>query len=68
VLAPSADQREKCELVARGQSCPECRSPMYAQKEDYQPKGTWVTYVCRNGRCSSVIRGYPASERKFEGN
>lgn len=54
--------------MARGKSCPECRSAMYAQTEDYQPKGTWVTYVCRNGTCASVKRGRPASERTFEGS
>jgi hypothetical protein len=40
---------------------------MYAQTEKYEPQGTWVTYVCRNGSCKSVQRGYPASEKVFEG-
>ena len=54
--------------MARGKRCPECGSTMYAQDEKYEPKGTWVTYVCRNGTCASTKRGYPAKERVFEGN
>jgi len=54
--------------VGRGRRCPECGSPMYAQDEKYEPKGTTVTYVCRNGRCPSVERGFPAKEKVFEGN
>lgn len=52
--------------MAKGMKCPECKQIMYADVEDYQPQGTWVTYVCRNGGCASVKRGYPAKERKFE--
>lgn len=54
--------------MARGKRCPECGDPMYAQDEKYEPKGTTVTYVCRNGRCASVKRGYPAKEKVFEGS
>lgn len=54
--------------MARGRRCPECHDVMYAQDEQCQPKGTWVTYVCRSGRCPSVKRGYPAKEKVFEGN
>jgi len=39
---------------------------MYAQDEKYEPQGTWVVYVCRNGLCPSVKRGYPAKEKVFE--
>jgi hypothetical protein len=54
--------------MAKGKKCQECGDPMYADKEDYQPKGTWVTYVCRNGRCASVKQSFPLKERVFEGN
>ena len=54
--------------MAKGKKCPECKNSMYAQTEKYEPKGTWVTYVCRIGSCPSVKRGYPASERLFEGS
>ncbi len=43
-----------------------CGDTMYADEEDYQSKGTWVTYVCRNARRKSAASGYPNSERKFE--
>ncbi|TDW66190.1 hypothetical protein EV653_6212 [Kribbella pratensis] len=52
--------------MGRGLKCSECHQPMYADKEDYQPKGTWVVYVCRNGGCESVKRGYPYKEKIFE--
>jgi hypothetical protein len=53
--------------MAKGRRCPECGSPMYAQTEKHEPKGTTVTYVCRNGTCPSAKRGYPATEKVFEG-
>lgn len=37
--------------MARGKSCPQCGFPMYAQRENVQPQGTWVYYVCNNGNC-----------------
>jgi hypothetical protein len=52
--------------MARGRRCPECGSPMYAQDEKHEPRGTTVTYVCRNGTCASVQRGFPAKEKVFE--
>jgi hypothetical protein len=52
--------------MARGRKCNECKEPMYAQTEKYEPKGTMVTYVCRNGTCPSVKRGYPNSAKVFE--
>lgn len=52
--------------MGRGLKCPECKMSMYADKEDYQPKGTWVVYVCRNGTCDSVKRGFPYKEKIFE--
>ena len=54
--------------MAKGMTCPECRSPMYAQTEKYEAKGTWVTYVCRSGACPGAKRGYPATEKVFEGS
>jgi hypothetical protein len=53
--------------MARGKNCPECSTSMYAQDEKNEPKGTTVTYLCRNGSCASVKRGFPAKEKVFEG-
>lgn len=54
--------------MAKGLKCRVCGDTMYADVEDYQPKGTWVTYVCRNGRCKSAASGYPNREKVFESN
>lgn len=55
------------EAVAKGLKCQICRQPMYAQEEKYEPQGTTVTYVCRNGVCPQVKRGgQPFREKKFE--
>ena len=54
--------------MAKGKRCSVCNDVMYAQDEKYEPKGTWVTYVCRNGNCPSVKRGYPEKVKVFEGN
>ena len=54
--------------MGKGKKCRECGEVAYADTEVYQPKGTWVTYVCRNGRCPSVKRGFPWKERVFESN
>jgi hypothetical protein len=54
--------------MAEGLRCPECGSPMHAQQERPGPKGTTVTYVCRDGSCASVQRGFPAKEKVFEGH
>ena len=51
--------------MAPAKKCPECKYVMYAQDEDFQPKGTWVVYVCQNGECASVKRGYPYKEKVF---
>ena len=32
-------------FFAKGRKC-QCGHYMFAEKEDYQPKGTWVYYVC----------------------
>ena len=52
--------------MARIRRCRECGSPLYAREERYERYGTTVWYVCRNGRCTSVRRGYPFSEKYFE--
>jgi len=54
--------------MAKGMRCRECGEVAYANTEEYQLKGTWVTYVCRNGSCPSVKRGFPWKERVFESN
>lgn len=32
--------------MAKGKKCPSCKSPMFAESEDDQPKGRYVVYVC----------------------
>ncbi|TAH30101.1 MAG: hypothetical protein EAZ06_04310 [Cytophagales bacterium] len=44
--------------MAKGMNCPHCGTYMYAIKEDYQHKGTWVTYQCRNGNCKFECREF----------
>lgn len=46
--------------MAKGKKCPYCGTIMYAQDEREEPKGSWVHYVCRNGRCKH-------EEKVFEG-
>jgi hypothetical protein len=53
--------------MGRGKYCPECGKVMYADDEKYEPEGTWIVYICRNGDCASVQRGFPAKEKVFEG-
>jgi hypothetical protein len=41
---------------------------MYADTENYMPKGTDVTYVCRNYDCPTYVksgRRYPYKLKKF---
>ena len=52
--------------MAKGRKCRECGETACVDKEDYQPKGTWVTYVCINGQCPGLKRGFPWKERVFE--
>ncbi len=53
--------------MAKGKKCPSCNFPMFARKEDWQDKGTWVTYECQNNTCPQYKRsGYHPSERVFE--
>jgi len=51
--------------MAKGKKCPECNYYCYVEKEDIQPKGTWVTYVCQNRSCDSHKRGFPLERKSF---
>lgn len=52
--------------MAQGKKCQNCNYPMYAQREDDQPKGRWVYYVCQNGDCKKKSGGYAYSEKVVE--
>lgn len=48
--------------MAKGMKCRICGGYMYAQREDDQPKGRWVYYVCRATSCTNtekVFEKYP---------
>ena len=48
--------------MAKGMKCRICGEHMYAQREDDQPKGRWVYYVCRATACTNtekVFENYP---------
>lgn len=51
--------------MAKGWKCPCCGAPMFAQREEEQQKGRWVTYVCQ-AHCAKEGRKCTHSERKFE--
>jgi len=42
--------------MAKGMKCPNCKYPMFAETEDDQPQGRYVTYVCRNGQCKNKVK------------
>ena len=46
--------------MARGKKCPSCGYNMFAEREDDQPQGSWVYYVCLNQSCKF-------KEKTFEG-
>ena len=56
--------------MARGKKCPCCGMAMFAQREDDQDRGRWVTYVCQNNACEKCGRGSKArcnhTEKVFE--
>lgn len=55
--------------MAKGRKCPQCRFPMYAAKEQDQPKGRYVTYVCQSNACANYVKTngrYRFEERVFE--
>jgi DNA-directed RNA polymerase subunit M/transcription elongation factor TFIIS len=54
--------------MAPTEYCPECGQVLYADEETYKPMGTDVVYVCRNGGCESVKRGFPYKVKKFVSN
>ncbi len=37
--------------MARGKKCACCGAAMFAEKEDDQPQGRWVTYACLSNAC-----------------
>ncbi len=39
--------------MAKGKKCRDCGYNMFAEREDNQPMGTWVHYVCLNQACKS---------------
>lgn len=47
--------------MAKGKRCPICGHYMFAQHEQHQEKGTWVTYVCRNSTCGHTEKVFEAS-------
>lgn len=59
------DRRERGiedQTMAKGMKCRICGGYMYAQREDDQPKGRWVYYVCRASACTNtekVFEKYP---------
>lgn len=48
--------------------CSECKKVMWGRDGKHEPKGVWVTYICRNGECASVKRGYPNQVKEFVPN
>ena len=54
--------------MGRGLKCRVCGQGMYAGNEKYEPKGTYVTYICRNDNCGQYKRSSRRLEEKvFEG-
>jgi hypothetical protein len=49
--------------MAKGKKCPQCGTFMYATKEVEQPKGTWVTYQCRNGNCKFECKEFEDNKK-----
>jgi hypothetical protein len=52
--------------MAKGKKCSCCGYYMYAEREDYEEKGTWVYYVCRNENCSKCKGKCTITEKVFE--
>lgn len=38
--------------MAKGKKCRDCGTPMFAEREEEQPKGRWVYYACRSSSCN----------------
>jgi hypothetical protein len=56
--------------MAKGMRCPHCKEVCWAEAEDFQKMGTYVTYVCRNTKCSNpqLQYGFPFKDKVFEPN
>lgn len=52
--------------MAKGMKCPCCGYYMYAEREVYEEKGTWVYYVCRNGDCEKCKGKCQETVKVFE--
>jgi hypothetical protein len=52
-------------MANKRKSCPECSTTMYARDDKHEPKGTWVTFICRSGTCPGAKRGYPVAVKEF---
>lgn len=44
--------------MARGMSCPQCKTTMFALRETDEPKGSYVTYQCRNSACRFELKKF----------
>lgn len=42
--------------MAKGKTCPQCGTYMYAKSEKQYPAGTEVVYQCRNGKCKFELK------------
>lgn len=48
--------------MAKGMKCRVCGTYMFALDEEYAPKGTWVTYQCRNQSCGNTEKVFESNE------
>lgn len=46
--------------MAQGRRCNQCGYHMYAEREQSQPQGTWVWYVCRASGCGQREKVFEA--------
>lgn len=60
ILPSSERELEEVLIMAKGKKCPQCGYQMYAQREDHQPQGTWVYYVCRSEKCKFTEKVFEA--------
>jgi len=40
--------------MAKGMKCRVCGYQMYAEREQPEPMGTWVWYICRATKCNNT--------------
>lgn len=50
--------RREVFIMAKGCKCPQCGTSMYALKEVYEEKGTYVTYQCTNNECKFELKQF----------